>query len=151
MIQTRLSISPTGHWIEIRDGDIDVRQIYNRHYSRRRYADGRQPRKVVGPGEYCLLVTAQLDAIFAWRKFISMDRQEGVNCAIFRNEGELLSSMLILEAEIWALERWGPGRVYTYVNPKKVRSSNPGCCFKKAGWRVCGKTKRGLIILEKMI
>jgi hypothetical protein len=36
-----------------------------------------------------------------------------------------------------------------YVDPSQVRSSNPGCCFKLAGWRQCGTTKeRGLLIFE---
>jgi hypothetical protein len=39
--------------------------------------------------------------------------------------------------------------LYTYVNGRKVKSANPGYCFKRAGWRTCGKTAGGLIILEK--
>ncbi len=47
----------------------------------------------------------------------------------------------------WA--EWGPQRLYTYVNPRRVRSSNPGYCFKQAGWRLCGVTKtRKLLILD---
>jgi hypothetical protein len=37
-----------------------------------------------------------------WEKVIdhvSGDGQQGVNCAVFRNESEILSSQLILEAE----------------------------------------------------
>ena len=41
-------------------------------------------------------------------------------------------------------------RFFTFVNPGKVGSPNPGYCFKKAGWRHVGRTKkRGLHILEK--
>lgn len=75
-------------WIETRDGDPTVRTIFNRHYSRYEYADGRQPAKCMGPGEYLLLRTAQGDAICGWRKFISADGQEGVNCAFFRSEAQ---------------------------------------------------------------
>lgn len=41
-------------------------------------------------------------------------------------------------------------RLYTYVDRRKVRSPNPGYCFKVAGWRNCGVTKaRKLAILER--
>jgi hypothetical protein len=40
---------------------------------------------------------------------------------------------MILEAETFALERWpDETRLYTYVNAKKIQSSNPGYCFIKA-------------------
>jgi hypothetical protein len=81
-----------------------------------------------------------------------MDHQEGICCSLFRNEGhELPSSRLILEAEWLAIERWGPGRAYTYVNPRKIRSCNPGCCFKMAGWKRSGTTKRGLYLFHKQL
>jgi hypothetical protein len=44
---------------------------------------------------------------------------------------------------------WVGARHYTKVNPKAVRSRNPGFCFMAAGWRRCGMTKGGLIILER--
>ncbi len=78
-----------------------------------------------------------------------IDSQVGYNCAIFRNESHRLSSEIILEAETFAVRRWGPGRAYTFIDPRKIRSVNPGCCFKRAGWTFCGKTKSGKHILEK--
>lgn len=139
------------YWCESRDGDEAVREIFNRHYSRIRYADSRQPKHFVGPGEKCVLITEAGDAIWVWRKFISGDGQQGVNCAVFRNEGPILSSLLILDAETIAWERWPKHRLYTYVNPHSIRSTNPGACFKASGWRKCGITKwNKLIILEKV-
>ncbi len=89
-------------------------------------------------------------ALFVWRKFISDDGQTGVNCAVFRNESPTLSSRLILDAETVAWTDWPGQRLYTYVDPNKIRSTNPGACFIAAGWRRCGVTKkRGLVILEK--
>ena len=138
-------------WIPARDGDPSVRAVFDRHYSRIRYADGRSPTKFVGPGEYMVLRTAACDAIFVWKNFISRDDQEGVNCGVFRNEGVLLSSDLILEAERLAWERWPGERLFTYVNPAKVRSTNPGYCFLRAGWQRCGVTKvHRLLVLEKL-
>lgn len=139
------------HWYGVKDGDPAARSIFNRHYSRHWYADGRRPKLFVGPGEKLVLMTTDRKALFVWRKFISKDDQTGINCAIFRNESGHLSSDLIREAEAIAWERWPGERLYTYVNAKRIRSTNPGYCFKKAGWKTCGTTKRFcLVILEKL-
>ena len=137
-------------WLTVKDGDARARDIFNRHYSRRHYKDGRRPKLFVGPGEKMVLLTMECDALFVWRKFKSDDGQIGINCAIFRNESRRLSSELILEAEKLAWMRWPGERLYTYVAPDKIRSINPGACFKKAGWKRCGVTKvNKLVILEK--
>lgn len=137
-------------WRAIKDGDDDARKFFEEHYSRYVYADGRKPKLILGPGEKLLLVTPCRRALFGWRKFISDDGQEGINCAIFRNVGAGLSSELIRYADDVADNRWPGERHYTYVNPRKVRSSNPGFCFIKAGWRKCGITKvNKLLILER--
>jgi hypothetical protein len=139
-----------GVWIEIKDGNDTARNIFDGHYSRHVYADGRKPKLFVGPGEKLVLITPEADALFIWRKFISGDGQQGVNCAAFRNESKRLSSELILEAERLAWERWPGERLYTYVDPRKIRSTNPGYCFLQAGWNRCGITKHNkLLILEK--
>lgn len=142
-----------GNWIKVKDGNASARAIFDRHYSRYHYKDGRKPKLFCGPGQKLVLVTAVYDALFVWRKFRSMDNQTGVNCAIFRNESQVLSSQLILEAEQLARLRWpDESRFYTYVAAGKVRSTNPGYCFKRAGWRVVGVTKhRKLLILEKIL
>jgi hypothetical protein len=128
-------------WMHIKDGDDEARRFFDRHYSRHVYADGRQPKLFVGPGQKMVLVTPCRRALFVWRKFISGDGQQGVNCAIFRNEGAGLSSDLIMEADALADDRWPGERHFTYVNPRRVQSRNPGFCFVKAGWRRCGTTK----------
>ena len=98
-----------------------------------------------------VLLTGDARALFVWRKFLSKDHQQGVNCAIFRNESELQSSALIRAAMALAWDRWPGERFYTYVNPRKVRSTSPGYCFQRAGWRRCGVTKtRRLIVLEAL-
>jgi hypothetical protein len=88
------------------------------------------------------------DALFVWRKFIDDSGQNGVNCAVFRNESQHRSSDMIREAMTWAWQRWPGERLYTTVDPRKIRSTNPGYCFLMAGWRKCGTTKGGLLILE---
>jgi len=139
------------NWYGVKDGNAIARSIFDRHYSRYFYVDGRKPKLFVGPGEKMVLLTSDCKALFVWRKFISGNGQQGVNCAVFRNEGKQLSSKLILEAEQLAWCRWPNERLYTYVNPKGIRSTNPGYCFKQAGWHKCGVTKiNKLIILEKV-
>jgi DNA modification methylase len=139
------------HWHEYKDGNQKALEMYERHYSCYKYADGRERKLFCGPGEKMVLMTANQDALFVWRKFKDDSGQEGLNCAVFRNEGDILSSELIIEAERVAYTRWPGERMYTYVNPEKIRSVNPGCCFKKAGWKQCGITKGGILIFEKQM
>ncbi len=81
-----------------------------------------------------------------------------MNCSVFRNEGAGRSSALIAAADEIAFARWPGERHYTYVNPRKVRSVNPGYCFLQAGWsyvrtatgeRATTKS-RGLLIMERL-
>ena len=145
-------------WWATKDGDVGCLSLYEQHYSAYRYRDGRTRKLFVGPGDKFVLRTECGRAFFVWRKFRddcidqrTGDRQAGVNCAAFRNEGTYLSSDLIREADAIADVCWTDSRHYTYVNPKRVRSSNPGFCFLKAGWRRCGMTKSGLLVLERVI
>jgi len=140
------------YWVQIKDGDDRARALYRRHYSCYEYKDGRQPKLFVGPGVKVVLIGKQNDALFVWRKFKSLGNEHGINCAVFRNESNLLSSDLILQAEIIIRKLYPKERLYTYVNSLKIKSTNPGCCFIKAGWKKCGITKKQkLIILEKNI
>lgn len=145
------------HWWGSKDGDKTCLALYERHYSAYRYRDGRKRKLFCGPGEKIVLRTGSGDAVFVWRKFIDecIDErtgcsQGGIACAVFRNEGPILSSDLIRQADAIADCVWTDTRHYTYVNPKSVRSSNPGFCFKCAGWKQCGETKGGLLIFERL-
>lgn len=137
-----------GHWLEYRDGNARALALYERHYSAHKYKDGRERKLFCGPGEKTVLMTRDASALFVWRKFKDDSGQTGVNCAVFRNEGETLSSELILEAMAIGWRRWPGERFYTYVDKSKISSTNPGSCFMHAGWRVCGRTKGGLVVLE---
>jgi hypothetical protein len=137
---------PTATWMQVKDGNPTAMSIFLRHYT------AKQKRKVyqfVGPGEKMVLLTPDVRALFVWRKFIDdCEGQYGVNCAVFRNEGSERSSDLIRAAVDVARLRWPIERLYTYVDGTRVKSSNPGWCFIAAGWRVCGRTRSGLRILE---
>ncbi len=138
-------ILPGQHWFAVKDGDPRAVAIYERHYScahpkNRRIDHIRYG--FSGKGESMVLLTQACDALFCWRVVVG----EGVQCSVFRNEGEVLSSLLIQEADELAWQRWPGQRLYTYVNPAKVHGD--GACFKHAGWCKCGRTKGRLIILE---
>jgi hypothetical protein len=149
MLQPFLELT-SDPWVPIKDCNDSARVLFDRHYSRRRFKEGHISRKFVGPGENMVLMTHCARGLFVWRKFISDSGEDGVNCAIFRNETGILSSELIAEADRLADQRWPGERHYTYVNARKIKSTNPGYCFIQAGWRRCGITKhRKLIILEK--
>ena len=126
-----------GHWQIIRDGDHAAWPLYARHYSANKRTRYGRDHRFVAPGQKLVLVM--------------VDGQAGVECTIFRNESNILSSLLILEAEELARQKWGGLRLFTYVNAAAIRSANPGYCFQCAGWRRCGVSKGGLVILEKIV
>jgi hypothetical protein len=76
--------------------------------------------------------------------------------SIFRNESPVLSSELVREAtdrtrDYWRRHYGGEpsAPLRTEVDPIKTRRKrDPGRCFIKAGWRVVGETKSGLVQLE---
>lgn len=132
--------------------------LADRHYSRRTPG----ARQFCYSGRKIVLRDTPGSVLFVWMfpdVALRMDRQEGYNCAIFRNESARLSSSIILEAEAFAVQRWGPGRAYTFIDPKKLHVSKrrgaefchwpPGRCYIEAGWKPAGLTKSRKYILEK--
>ncbi len=143
-----------GYWLAVKDGDPRAFALFKRHYSYQNYADGRRNRHgyrnrflICGPGEKLVLLGADEQALFVWRKFTDDAGQAGVNCAVFRNESSERSSDLIREASALAWKKWPDQRLYTYVNPRAVKSSNPGYCFICAGWSKVGVTKWNKLII----
>lgn len=68
--------------------------------------------------------------------------------SLFRREGGALASTLIRAAV--AATRWHwpdvpPLGMVTFVDPSKVRSANPGCCYLMAGFERDGTTQGGLL------
>lgn len=136
--------------------DPEMAMLADRHYSRRTVG----ARQFLYSGRKIVIRDAAGDVLFGWLypdEDKRMDAQTGYNCAIFRNESSRRSSEIILECEAIAVARWGPGRMYTYVNPAKIRSANPGFCFKQAGWSnvrnpngTIRVSKAGQHLLEKL-
>jgi hypothetical protein len=126
--------------------DCEMANFADRHYSRRKKGS----RQFVGNGSDITLRSPSGDILFVWLKQkYRRDGQQGFNCSKFRNESREESSGLILAAEQKVVHLWGPGRAFTYVDPKEVKSPNPGYCFKKAGWKFVGLSTTGKHILEK--
>lgn len=136
--------------------DREMAMLADRHYSRRTVG----ARQFLYSGKKIVIRDAFGDVLFGWvypDELMRMDGQTGYNCAIFRNESVRRSSDIILECEAIATARWGPNRMYTYVNPAKIKSVNPGYCFKQAGWRnvrnsdgTIRVSKTGQHLLEKL-
>lgn len=120
--------------------DDEMRQIADRHYSRRTVG----ARQFLYSGKKLVLRNAEGTILFGWifpDESMRMDGQKGYNCAIFRNESSRKSSDIILEAERMAFEKWGPNRCYTYIDPNRTAEIKRrgkrivGFSFRKAGWK----------------
>ena len=131
------------YWLISHDMNPKAQELADRHYSRKTPGS---KKGFIGPGEKLVLLSPTGDALFTWlrsRADYRGDKIDGVNCTIFRNEGPVLSSKLILEAEKFAHDRWPGLKLFTYVSKAKVKSKNPGWCFMKAGWKLVGENKSG--------
>lgn len=138
-------------WWVTKDGDRTCLALYCRHYSSRKRKK-RTIAQFVGPGACIVLRTADGDAVFVWRDYINdiQPKQEGIECALFRNESPHLSSELIRQADAIADFCWPSQRHYTQVDPAYVGGNPPGSCFLHAGWKRWGETKTGKLILERL-
>ncbi len=120
--------------------DAEMAMLADRHYSRRTVG----ARQFLYSGKKLVIRDAAGDVLFGWMfpdETMRMDGQKGYNCAIFRNESNRKSSEIILECERLAFEKWGPNRLYTYIDPAKTKtikrrgSRVVGFCYLKAGWK----------------
>ncbi len=142
-------------WCQARDGDPDALALFRRHYSCTKlggHLRGNSAR-FAGPGETLILLAPDARALVVWRKErYRLDSQQGVCCSVFRNESDHLASVLLRDAMDLARDRWGPVRLFTFVDPRRIRPTRqPGRCFLKAGWHPCGRSKdHGYIILEHL-
>lgn len=128
--------------------DHTAAALADRHYSRRTKGSP----QFMPPGETLVLVVAAATSVFGWRRphplsgVIELNGLDGWTCTIFRHEGPELASELILAAEralVAIKQSCGPDGLITYVFDEKVRSNNPGWCFKCAGWKATGRSKDG--------
>ncbi len=109
----------------------------------------------VPPGRCLVLLTG--DALALWVTswpFAEFTRHAWAGAWVnstFRNTGAGLSSALILEAIAATRAHFGeppPLGLITFVNADKIRSTNPGYCYLRAGFSRVGETKGGLVALQ---
>jgi hypothetical protein len=142
-------------WSLSHSQDPRARALADRHYNRQKVGSPR----FVAPGSPLVLLagdTAEAEALWVSllqeEEYVDHDWPGAWVCSAFRNEGAFLSSDLIREAVACTRWRWPdvPAQgLITFVNPKKIRSSNPGFCFLRAGFRRAGETKkRKLVVLQ---
>lgn len=134
----------------ISPSDAGVRALAYRHYSIKRPGGD----SWWSPAKTLCLTNIDRTILFVWQRPLPefrRDNQYGYCCTLFRNEDSRLSSDIILEAERIVTECWGASRIFTYVDSDKVKSSNPGYCYLKAGWERIGRSKSGKILLEKFL
>jgi hypothetical protein len=137
------------HWLITDKGDQDVRLLADGHYTRQTPGDVRFTRN----GQNLVFVTA--DLLAGWVTFrptpgkaVRPDGMDCWECAFFRNTGPNLSSELIREAEALSHALWGPpprDGFVTLVQPGKIQSTNPGCCYLKADWMRAGVSSKGYL------
>jgi hypothetical protein len=136
------------HWQFVTKFDERACALADRHYSRRKPGSG----QFMPPGQTIVLLSLDETAVFGWWRphpksgIRTMNGLDGWTCTIFRNEGPALSSAMIEDAEQAIVLRGhdvGPDGLLTYVWDKKVASTNPGYCFKRAGYRRIGRSADG--------
>lgn len=140
------------HWTISNRADKEALPIADRHYNRQKIGSP----QFVPPGRCLVLLTRDRSALWvsSWpiAEYVKHAWAGAWLCSCFRNEGSILSSLLVREAVSVTRQVWGEAPVLgmvTFVDPTKVRKKRDfGRCYRKAGWKQCGMTKGGLIALQ---
>lgn len=142
---------PARRWLVVPKFSPEACALADRHYSRRKVGSP----QFMPPGQTLVLLGNDIPAVFGWWRphpssgLKATNGLDGWTCTIFRNESDVRSSDLILEAEAMLADRFdcGPSGLITYVWSAKVKSKNPGFCFRKAGWSRTGVSADGRKLL----
>jgi hypothetical protein len=135
-------------WREIKRTDYTALRFFQRHYSCKNI----WPTSLCPPGESFCLALPDYSALWCMVKcipeYVMHAWPDRISCTVFRNESVHRSSDLIYAALALTQFRYGNHGLVTFVDDKKVRSKNPGYCFKMAGWKQeKARTKSGLVVL----
>jgi hypothetical protein len=138
-------------WYLSNRADRNASALADRHYTRQKVG----ARQFVPPGRCIVLLTREHNALwvssYPYAQYVKHQWAGAWMCSCFRNESTDLSSDLIRQAV--AVTRWIWGAppalgMVSFVDASKIRSSNPGYCYKRAGWRHVGYTRGGLVALQ---
>ena len=122
--------------------------LADRHYSRQKVGSP----QFVPPGRCLVLYTQTPTGEAVWvtswpfAEYVKHAWAGAWVCSIFRNERAALSSDLITGAIAATRFHYGEPPALgciTFVKPDAVRSTNPGFCFRKAGFKRVGAAKDG--------
>ncbi len=129
--------------------------LADRHYSRQKPGTP----QFVPPGR-CLVLYAKTGTgeavwVTSWpfAEYVKHAWPGAWVCSIFRNEDAALASELILEALAATRAFFGAPPalgIITFVKPDAIRSTNPGACFKHAGFKLIGAAKDGKPCLQML-
>jgi len=123
-------------------------RLADRHYTRQRVGS----KQFVPPGSCAVFVTPCERAVWVTsapkREYVKHQWAGAWINSLFRNEGAGLSSALIRAAVRETIDFYAergvdvPWRgMVSFVQPSRIRSVNPGFCFKQAGFVRVGATK----------
>lgn len=132
--------------------DPKAAKVADRHYNRQKIGSA----QFVPPGRCVVLRTEDYSALWvtSWpfAEYVQHAWAGAWINSLFRNEGDELSSELILEAVAATRSLWEPPPLglLTFVDAFKIRSTNPGYCYMKAGFNRVGTTKGGLMAFQML-
>lgn len=138
------------NWILSDRADPLSRSIADRHYNRQKPGAP----QFVPPGRCLVLRTSGAVWVTSW-PFAEYVKHQWAGAWVnscFRRESGPVASLLIREAV--ACTRWFWPEVpelgmITFIDRKKVKHKrDPGRCYRRAGFKVVGETKGGLLALQ---
>lgn len=141
------------YWMESHRADPEMVPIADRHYNRQKVGAP----QFVPPGRCLVLKTLERDALWvsSWpfAEYVKHAWPGAWINSTFRKEGPGLASEMIREAVAITRHKWEPPALgmVTFVDPDKVKHKrDPGRCYIKAGFRLVGKTKGGLLAFQML-
>ena len=140
----------SNYWKLSHRADQETRKIADRHYNRQKPGTP----QFVPPGRCLVLKRKDGFWVTSWpfAEYVKHDWPGAFICSAFRNEGSVLSSVLIRDAiacTIWKYPEIPKEGMITFINADKVRKKrDPGRCFLRAGFTNVGKTKGGLVAVQ---
>lgn len=129
-------------WQMVHKSDPRALKLADRHYTRQKPGTPQFCR----PGHNIVLLSESEDALWVTWSGIRDDGYDGWECTMFRNEGEYLSSHLIVLALGVTRKLWGippQDGILTYVG-----THLRGGCFHAAGFKAIGHSKSGKKLLQ---
>lgn len=127
-------------------------RIADRHYNRQHIGSP----QFVPPGRCLVLLSETLDSLwvssFPLAEYTKHEWSGAWVNSCFRREGVGLASDMIRQAVSCTRWFWGDPPelgMITFIDRSKVRRKRDyGRCYRKAGFKVCGETKGGLLALQ---